>query len=97
MRCPVCRADDNHTSQCRRCKANLELLARIERERAAVLDAARSHAGRGEATACLAAAQRSHLLRADRDSLQWIAVGSLLNADFAAAWRAYQKRGRAPY
>jgi hypothetical protein len=90
MRCPVCRADDNHTEQCRRCKADLGLLARIERDRAASLGAAERHAGRGDAEACLASAQRTHLLRTDRDSLRLIAMGSLLKMDFTGALRAYR-------
>jgi hypothetical protein len=90
MRCPVCRAEDNYTEQCRRCKADLGLLVAIERDRATSLIAAEMHAGRGDAEPCLAAARRADSLRRDRDSLQWTAVGSLLKRDFAEALRAYR-------
>jgi hypothetical protein len=94
MRCPVCRADDNHTEQCRRCKADLTLLVRLERQRAACLASAERHAGRGEAQACLADAQSAHALRGDSESLRLIALAALLKRDFAAAWQTYLKRAK---
>jgi hypothetical protein len=94
MRCPVCRADDNQTEQCRRCKADLTLLVRLERQRAARLVSAERHAGRGEAEACLTDAQSAHALRVDGESLRLIALAALLKRDFAAAWKAYQKRAK---
>ena len=33
MRCPVCKADNLETPQCRRCKADLSLLVAVERRR----------------------------------------------------------------
>ncbi len=89
MRCPVCRAADNRTAQCRRCKADLSLLVGLERDRAAHLAAAQLHAGRGDGAACVARAQAAHGLRADADSWRWLATGMLLNRDFAGAWQAY--------
>ena len=89
MRCPVCRAADNRTAQCRRCKADLSLLVSLERDRAAHLTAAQLHAGRGEGSACLARAEIAHGLRADADSWSWLATGMLLQRDFAGALRAH--------
>jgi hypothetical protein len=91
MRCPVCRAENNVTEQCRRCKADLTLLAGLEHDRAAYLAAAELHAGRGEGQECLADAQRGHALRAGGDSLRLLALGYLLKKDFAGAWRAYRR------
>ena len=34
MRCPVCKAENEMTPQCRRCKADLSLLLALERGRA---------------------------------------------------------------
>jgi hypothetical protein len=92
MRCPVCRAADNHTAQCRRCKADLSLLVRLERTRANHLAIAEFHAGRNNAQACLASARRAHALYADRESQRLLAVGFLLSKDFAGARRAFESR-----
>jgi len=72
----------------------LGLLARLERDRAAYLAAAEVHAGRGEANACLADAQRAYALGMDGDALRLIALGSLLKMDFAGAWMAYRRRAQ---
>jgi hypothetical protein len=94
MRCPVCRAENNATDRCRRCKADLGLLIKIERDRSSLLAAAELHAGRGDAFACMAAARHAHRLRADSDSWRLIALGALLKGDFAIAWLAYQRRSQ---
>lgn len=91
MRCPVCRAADNRTEQCRRCKADLGLLARLERDRATYLEAGEWHAARGDAEACRAAAKNAHTLRRDGHSLRLLALAGLLKLDFAEAWQAYQR------
>jgi hypothetical protein len=43
MRCPVCRASIDSAAQCRRCRADLTLVRRVEDERSHLLAAARSH------------------------------------------------------
>ena len=91
MRCPVCRASDNRTDQCRRCKADLFLLTCLERDRAAHLASAEQHAGRGQADACLAQGTLAHALRADRASFRMLALAQLLKRDFAQAWASYRK------
>jgi hypothetical protein len=90
MRCPVCRAADNQTDQCRRCKADLSLLVRLERERSTQLAQAQRHAGRGDSAACLRAALRAHDLLADKNSFRLLALGKLLAKDFTGAWTAYR-------
>ena len=92
MRCPVCKATDNRGTQCRRCKADLTLLRRLESARARLLAAALRDAGRGEAQACIRCAQEAHRLVGDDLSLRTLAIGALLRGDFAAAWRGYSKR-----
>jgi hypothetical protein len=92
MRCPVCKATDNRGTQCRRCKADLTLLRRLESARARLLAAALRGAGRGELGACTQHAQEAHRLASDDLSLRTLAVGALLRGDFAAAWWGYSKR-----
>jgi hypothetical protein len=89
LRCPVCRASDNRGPQCRRCKADLALLLRLEEERERGLEAARRHAGRGQAADCLRAARRADLLRSDNDSLELLAVAHLLLGDYGTARSLY--------
>jgi hypothetical protein len=88
LRCPVCRAGDNSGPQCRRCKADLTLLVRLEEERDRQLQAARRGLSRG-AAAGLLHARRAHALRSDADSLRLLALGHLQRRDFAAAWHFY--------
>jgi hypothetical protein len=93
LRCPVCRAGDNSGVQCRRCKADLSLLVRVEEERDQQLQAARYCAHKGQGDACLLHAGRADLMRRDADSLQWIAVGHLLVGDFGMAYHCYRLMG----
>jgi hypothetical protein len=85
----VCRAADNRDPQCRRCKADLSLLLRLEAERDRCLQAARQHAGRGRAADCLREACRADLLRSDGGSLELLAVAHLLQGDCTGAWALY--------
>jgi hypothetical protein len=91
LRCPVCRAADNRGPQCRRCKADLSLLVRLEEERQRCLQTARQCAFRGEVDDCLRLACRADLLRSDAESLQLLAVAHLLRRDFAGACWFYRQ------
>jgi hypothetical protein len=91
MRCPVCRATDNQTAQCRRCKADLSLLLQLQKARGVLLDRAAQAAARGEGAACSALAAQAHQVGSDDDSLRSLAVGSLLQHDFAHAWAYYRQ------
>jgi hypothetical protein len=70
LRCPVCRAENTTPSQCRRCKADLSLLWRLEDQRERALMAARAALDR---------------LRRGSDSLRLRAVTHLLRREFVAA------------
>lgn len=94
LRCPVCRAGDNSGPQCRRCKADLSLLVRLEEDRDKALQAAATCLGRGEADACLHQARRADQLRSDEQSQRLLALAHLLRRDFAAAWAAYRRGAR---
>jgi hypothetical protein len=84
MRCPVCRAE-NADATCRRCKADLSLLETLEQARRHALTQAANAAASGDGAATLMHAEVAHQLRVDRDSWRWLAVGHLLQRDFAKA------------
>lgn len=90
IRCPVCRADNDTGTSCRRCKADLAPLVELEERRALALGQA-AHAGAaGDFAAVLLYARQAQVLRAGADVLQWLAVGYLLLGDFAQA-RVYHR------
>ena len=90
MRCPVCRAENAEETTCRRCKADLSLLASVEEARRAALASAACAAASGDGLRTLQHAETAHRLRRDPESWRWLAVGGLLVRDFAlaaACWR----------
>ena len=91
MRCPVCRAADNQTAQCRRCKADLSLLLQLQNARHSLLERAAQAAARGDGAACLKLAAMAHRHGSDDDSLRNLALGALLQRDFARAWDYHRR------
>ena len=89
MRCPVCRAENDPAPQCRRCRADLTLLADLEEQRRQLLDTARRHLVGGDTAPALDAARQAHGLRADDTSRRLLAISHLLRRDFPRAWRYY--------
>jgi hypothetical protein len=94
MKCPVCRAQVEQGPNCRRCRADLSLLFRLQEQRRRGLSAARAWLDLGHADEALAALDRVDAMRRDTDSLRLRAVCHLLRREFAAAWRCYQEQGR---
>jgi hypothetical protein len=95
MRCPVCRAENDDDAlavdgRCRRCRADLTLLAAVEQQRAYCLAEADRLLRCGEVAAAEAQAAQAHRLRAGADSAQRAALACLLGRRFAEAvqWRA---------
>ena len=90
IRCPVCRAENTETT-CRRCRADLGLLAALEAERAYLLaEATRAVAVRqGEAAVRHAEAARQR--GAGAEAFRWLAAGHLLRGDYAAAVARYRR------
>ena len=85
LRCPVCRADNATGPACRRCRADLSLLAAVEARRDAHLARARTALRDGrldEARDELTDAQK---LRAGTDVRRLWACVFLLAGDFPAA------------
>lgn len=91
MRCPVCKADNLQDPQCRRCKADLSLLFALEEQRRRMLAEARRCLYCSEWQAAARHAETADWLRGDEEARRLAAVAHLLERDFAAAWRAYQR------
>jgi len=90
MRCPVCRAENAEEITCRRCRADLTLMVTLEQTRGGALNAAASAAAAADGLAACRHARAAHDLRPDADSWRWLAVGYLLQRDFAQAMAHYQ-------
>ena len=89
LRCPVCRADNAAGPACRRCRADLSLLFRLEAQRSRLLAEATRAALRGDWTTAAEHAGRAHGLRRDGDTWRLLAVCAAARGDFAAAYRWY--------
>jgi hypothetical protein len=89
MRCPVCRAENDQGPQCRRCRADLGLLFRLEEQRDRALAAARHSLAEADAWLALAHLDEAEELRQDQESRRLRAVTCLLMRDFDGAWRCY--------
>jgi hypothetical protein len=89
MRCPVCRATVDLSLQCRRCRADLSLLCRIEDERRSCLALAGQQLAFDGPGPALDAAKRADELRPGIDSKRLLALTHLLRRDFSLAWRYY--------
>lgn len=85
MRCPVCRAENDNVT-CRRCKADLTLLDMLERARQRALADAMAAVKVGDGKRALECASEAHRLRADAESARLLALGHLLQRDFARAF-----------
>ncbi len=90
MRCPVCRANNNDGLSCRRCRADLTLLVELEQQRAHLLHEAQQAAAGHDWREMTRLAEKAHSLRRAADSARLLAVGRLLQRDFAGAFAAYQ-------
>lgn len=92
MRCPVCKAENTESVQCRRCRADLALLVRLEERRQAVLAVAYRAVAGGHWRRALVLAEGADTLRSDDESLRLVAVSYLLRRDFARAWECYRRQ-----
>jgi hypothetical protein len=96
LRCPVCRAELNDSPQCRRCRADLALLAAVEQQRRGLLARAREQLREGRPSAAHSLVEQAAALQPAADGHQLAALAHLLRRNFSAAWRAYQQAKRAP-
>jgi hypothetical protein len=85
VRCPTCRAVQEWSDSCRRCKCDLRLLRDVaeayERSRRLCLLGIRS----GQPAAALRHARRCHWLRPGADSTRLLALCSFLSGQWATA------------
>jgi hypothetical protein len=88
--CPACRADNNTTAQCRRCKADLSLVVALEQTRQRCLIEAGAALARGDLAAARARVGQARSLRDGPDAARGLALVSLLERRFDDAWRHYQ-------
>src|SRR5947209_3833626 len=91
IRCPACKAENGQGPTCRRCKADLSLLFRLEEERSRTLAEARRLLGVGLTDEADALAEEADWLRSDAESRRLRAATRLMRRDFAGAWAAYQE------
>jgi hypothetical protein len=91
LRCPVCRAENDRGPTCRRCRADLGLLFRLEEERRRAVERARHELARGAAGAALAELDLAEELRRGDDVQRLRAVACLVRRDFAGAWEEWMR------
>ena len=89
MQCPACKAENAQGPHCRRCKADLSLLFRLESQRDWALNASRSYLRSGDLVEAGRLAVHADWLRRDAESTQLIAVVALLSRDFDRAFQCH--------
>lgn len=90
MRCPVCNADNAQGPLCRRCRADLSLLFRLEAQQRHLLSEARQALRIGDSGRALHLVTRALAQRNDNEAQQLVAGCRLWRRDFAGAWRTYR-------
>ena len=90
LSCPLCKAQNAQGPTCRRCKADLSMLFRLEERRAWTLAEAGRLLAAGRIAEANAWAQMADWLRSDAESLRLFALTRLLLSDFHGAWRCFR-------
>lgn len=85
LRCPTCRAAQEWSDTCRRCKCDLQLLRQVHESRVTARQQALRAIQRGDYRAALSSAERLFTLDPDEPARQLVAVCRLLNGDFPGA------------
>ena len=89
MLCPVCRADNDAPSACRRCKADLTLVWQMHQTRAELVGRAQSALVRRQLTHADYFIRQAEAIERDAETGRLRAVLSLLRGDFSAALASY--------
>ena len=89
MQCPACRAVTEQGPNCRRCKADLSLLFKLEEQRQHALATARQCLREGQWSRAQAIADGGAVLKLDAEAQRGRALASLLRGDFEQAYRYY--------
>jgi hypothetical protein len=87
----VCKAENSDGPACRRCKADLQPLFALEARRRQELAAGRRALAEARWTDALHHAATANALSSDGESRRLLAVASLMNHDYASAWRLYRQ------
>jgi hypothetical protein len=96
MRCPVCRAENGEETSCRRCRADVSLMVRLEAGRRRELAAAKTALVAQNARDALDHAGAAHKLRHGNDSARLLALAHLVARDFAAAAQWHTRARKNP-
>ncbi len=96
IRCPLCKAENAEGAACRRCKADLSLLFRLEQQRAWTMAEIRRLLAAGRMAEAFSQALMAKWMRSDAESERLFALARLLKRDFAGAWRCYRTLGNPP-
>jgi hypothetical protein len=89
MRCPVCKADNDQSTNCRRCRADLASLFELEKQQRRVLDGTYRCLAAGQVKRAFAIADGSRALQDSVEARRVAATSLLMAHDFAGAWRMY--------
>lgn len=89
--CPTCGAANQSGDTCRRCRSDLQLLHRLEADRAAESRVLARALAAGQWSEALLAAQYMHTLRPDELSFRLLGVCQLLSGQMEAARRTYEQ------
>lgn len=92
--CPCCRAMNDTSGTCRRCKADLSLLVALEKHRANLLDQAIIAIREGKFFEVSRLLKEAETLRPGPDLIRWRAVGALLERDYKKALQHYHEQCR---
>jgi hypothetical protein len=89
--CPLCRAENGSSPTCRRCKADLSMLVSLVARRNWLFDQAMAAWAQGRRKDAFAFLQSAGEIRQDAELHKRVAVLSLLEGDFASAFRERQR------
>ena len=85
VRCPTCRAEQEWSDTCRRCKSDLRLLRTLTSAYQQNHRACLEHLRQGHRTEALRAARRCHQIKPDTESRRLLALAALHGGDWATA------------
>lgn len=88
MRCPVCNVQVETGPACRRCRADLSMLFRLEDERASLCASALQAIKLGQGKKAVRVASAIAALRPGADATRLCALGLLLQRDYVGAYQA---------
>ena len=94
MICPVCKAQNVQDTICRRCRADLSPLCRLDEHQRRLLAEASLNCSRGRWAAAMGLIDVAAELKADEKVRRYQALLSLLLRDYPAAWGAYLRQRR---